>query len=167
MKPTPLARRTPMPARVVPLRPAQPQRLAGVTIIAGRGLVIPFPQRPKDTIPANVRRIVAARDMGLCVYTGRPAEHIHHRRLRGMGGAAGDHTACPCNLVSLTFEAHEYAHRNRLVALAEGLIVPAATPVPGLLPVLVHGLEDGSGLRVWPTCDGRWIDYEPDGDGAA
>jgi hypothetical protein len=142
---------------------------AGVTVIRGGAKVLPFPSRarPKDTIPARVRRIVTERDMGLCVYTGRPAEHIHHRRLLGMGGSSDAHTACPCNLISMTFDAHEFMHKNRFIALAEGLIVPAATPAPWLLPVLVHGLEDGSGVRAWPTCDGRWIDYEPEGDGAA
>jgi len=39
--------------------------------------------------------------------------------------------------------------------------------MPWALPVLVHGRDDGSGVRVWPTCDGRWVDYEPEGPGAA
>ena len=163
-------RRSPMPARVTPLpRGDGPGRTADVIVLRGGGKVVPFPapKRPKDTIPASVRRIVTERDMGLCVYTGRPAVHIHHRRLRGMGGSIADHTACPCNLISLTLEAHELAHRDRFLALAEGLIIPAATAMPWALPVLVHGYEDGSGVQAWPTCDGAWLTCEPDGDGAA
>ena len=161
-----LDRRTPL-ARVTPLRRREP--LATVTVLAGGGKVLPLarPKRPKDTIPANIRRIVTRRDEGLCVYTGRPAVHIHHRRLKGMGGSAGGHVNCPCNLILLTLEAHELAHRDRFLALAEGLIVPAATVAPWLLPVLVHGRDDGSGVRAWPTCSGEWVDYEPEGPGAA
>jgi len=161
-----LNRRTPL-ARVTPLRRGEP--LATVTILTGGGKVLPLarPKRPKDTIPADIRRIVAERDMGLCVYTGKPATHIHHRRLKGMGGSSDAHANCFCNLVSLTPEAHSLVHRERFLALAEGLIVPAATAMPWLLPVLVHGRDDGSGVRVWPTCDGRWVDYEPEGPGAA
>lgn len=169
-------KRSPMPPRTVPMPRASRLQVAGkdgvpelasVTAIGSGGRVLPLRKAARDTIPARVRRIVAERDMGLCVYTGKPAGHIHHRRLKGMGGASSAHTDCPCNLVSLTLEAHEFAHRNRPVALAEGLIVPANTAHPGILPVLVHGLEDGSGLRVWPTCDGRWTDFEPDGGSAA
>ena len=138
-------------------------------VLRGGGKVVPFPapKRPRDTIPARVRRIVTARDMGLCVHCGMPAVHIHHRRVKGAGGDLREHTDCPCALVSICLDGHERAHRDRFYGLAEGLIVPRATPLPGLLPVLVHGLEDGSGVRAWPTCTGEWQTYEPDGDGAA
>ena len=161
-----LNRRTPL-ARVTPLRRGEP--LATVTILTGGGKVLPLarPKRPKDTIPANIRRIVTERDMGLCVYTGKPATHIHHRRLKGMGGSSDAHANCLCNLVLLDSGAHEYMHKNRFIALAEGVIIPAATVAPWLLPVLVHGRDDGSGVRVWPTCDGEWLTYEPDGGSAA
>ncbi len=49
----------------------------------------------------------------------------------------------------------------------EGLIIPQATPLPRLLPVLVHGYEDGSGQLSWPTCAGEWLTFEPEGGGAA
>ena len=136
---------------------------------SGGAVVIAFPAQrsapARDTIPRKVRRLVAERDMSLCVYTGKPAEHIHHRRLKQMGGSSDEHASCPCNLVSLTWTAHEFVHRNRFIALAEGLIVPRATPLPGLLPVLVHGYEDGSRARAWPTCTGEWQTHEPDGGG--
>ena len=160
-------------ARSQPLGRSQGLTRTGfLQVVSGDGApVITFParkaQRVRDTIPRDVRRIVAKRDMGLCVYTGRPFEHIHHRRLKGMGGTDDEHANCPCNLICLTMGAHEFAHRNRFAALAEGLIVPRSTRLPGLLPVLVHGYEDGSGVRVWPSCDGRWLDYEPGGGGAA
>ncbi len=146
-------------------------RSVGFTPVVFDGGAARTKPRPKpqarDTIPREVRRLVANRDMGLCVYTGRPFEHIHHRRLKGMGGTDDEHANCPCNLVCLTLDAHEFAHRNRTAALAEGLIVPRSTRLPGLLPVLVHGYEDGSGARAWPSCDGRWLPYEPEGPGAA
>ncbi len=158
-------------ARSQPLGRTQPLTRTGFTVRAPRAApggdaaaVIKFPERKtpqaRDTIPPAVRRLVGRRDM---------AEHIHHRRLKGMGGTSDDHADCPCNLVSLTFEAHEFMHRNRFVAVAEGLIVPASAPLPGLLPVRVHSHEDDSGAWAWPTCDGRWIDCEPepDGNGAA
>ena len=163
-------RRSPMPARVTPLPCGDGlQRTADVTILRGGGKVVPFPapKRPKDTIPASVRRIVTERDMGLCVHCGQPAVHIHHRRIKGLGGDTRAHSDCPCALVSVCLEGHELAHHDRFLALAEGLIVPRATPLPGLLPVLVHGYEDGSGVRAWPTCDGEWLTYEPDGGSAA
>jgi len=161
-----LDRRTPL-ARVTPLRRGEP--LATVTVLTGGGKVMPLarPKRPKDTIPADIRRIVAERDMGLCVHCAKPAVHIHHRRIKGHGGDTRPHTDCPCALVSVCREHHDQAHRERFFGLAEGLIVPRETPLPGLLPVLVHGFEDGSGVRAWPSCTGEWLTYEPDGDGAA
>jgi hypothetical protein len=160
-------------ASVIPLRPAQPDRrnglrAVGFTTIPGDGArVTPLRARPKDTIPKNVRRMVTERDMGLCVHCGTPAVHIHHRRLKGMGGTSAEHAHCPCDLVSVCLEHHDRAHRDRFFGLAEGLIVPASTPLPGLLPVMIHGPQDGNGARAYPTCDGRWIKYQPDGDGAA
>jgi hypothetical protein len=133
--------------------------------------VIAFPERKtlqaRNTIPPGVRRLVAARDMGLCVHCAKPAVHQHHRRIKGIGGDARPHSDCPCVLVSLCAQCHEFVHRNRVVALAEGLIVPRAALLPGLLPVLVHGYGDGSGARAWPSCTGEWLDFEPDGGSAA
>lgn len=129
--------------------------------------VVPFPQRkpPRDTIPAKVRALVRARDYGLCVHCSQPADHQHHRRIKGMGGSSDAHANCPCVIVSLCGPCHEFVHRNRLEAEAEGLIIPRATPRPWLLPVLVHG--PGSGSTAWPSCDGRWLRFEPDGGDVA
>jgi hypothetical protein len=113
------------------------------------------PQRP-DTIPPSVRRLVNIRDPW-CVKCGTPAGlHQHHRRLKGSGGDRRGHTDCPCNLVNLCSEHHEWAHGHRERAEAEGLIIPAGTVLPGAGSVLV-ATADGR-LRKRPSCDGRWLD---------
>lgn len=161
-------------ARSAPLGRSQGLSRTGFTLIRGGGdgaAVIPFPERKtpqvRGTIPREVRRLVARRDMGLCVHCAKPAVHQHHRRIKGYGGDSRPHTDCPCNLLSVCLKSHELAHGKRFEALAEGLIVPRSTRLPGLLPVLVHGYEGDPGARGWPSCDGRWLTYEPDGDGAA
>lgn len=155
-------------SRTTPLRPGKDYtglKRASLTVVRDIGSAPATKRAKRDTIPPDVRRLVAARDMGLCVHCAQPAEHQHHRRVKGMGGDTRAHTDCPCNLVSLCSADHELAHRDRALALAEGLIIPRATPLPRLLPVLVHGV--GSGTRAWPTCTGEWIDFEPDGGSAA
>lgn len=157
-------------SRTVPLGRAP---LATVTPLRSVGLTAPVvPLRPgraspRDTIPAKVRTLVRARDENLCVHCGRPADDIHHRRLKGIGGSSDAHANCPCLLVSLCRACHDWAHANRREAEAEGLIIPRATPRPWLLPVLVHGYGDGGGQTAWPSCDAHWLPEEPEGDGAA
>jgi len=160
-------------ARSQPLGRSQDlTRTEFLQVVSGDGaVVITFPERKtprvRDTIPRNVRRLVAKRDMGLCVHCAKPAAHQHHRRIKGIGGDTRPHSDCPCVLVSLCTQCHEFVHRNRFAALAEGLIVPRSTRLPGLLPVLVHGYGDGSGVRAWPSCGGQWLDFGPDGGGVA
>ena len=71
---SPLVARTPLKRGGWPrsVRDLEPQQ-ADVIILRGGGKVLPFPRaaRPKDTIPAGVRRKVAERDMGMCVLTGK------------------------------------------------------------------------------------------------
>ena len=38
---------------------------------------------------------------------------------------------------------------------------------PFTLSVLVHLEDDRGGMRKWPSCDGRWLDYVPEGGLAA
>lgn len=170
-------KRSSLPQRQTGIRRAVPLKRTGslraVTwfpVVVDGGLATPGPRpkpRPKDTIPPGVRSRVAARDYGLCVHCSQPASHQHHRRIKGMGGDTRPHTNCPCNLVSLCagLGCHEWAHANRREAEAEGLIIPRAIPKPWLLPVMLHG--PGGGITAWPTCDGRWLTFEPDAGGAA
>jgi hypothetical protein len=170
-----MMRRSPMPgsdpetirdwrAHSQPLR-----RLTGLTVVRDIGSGGRNHTGPRDTIPAPVRRLVRLRDLNLCVHCGQRADHQHHRLLKGMGGSTGPHANCPCVLVSLCHLCHSWVHldASRLEAMAEGLIIPRATPLPRLLPVLVHGFEDGAGQKAWPSCDGRWLGGGPDGVGAA
>jgi hypothetical protein len=175
MKRSPLPPPTTELARIIPLRSGQPLqrrqglRAVGFTVRIYDGgateRVTPLKPRPKDTIPKKIRTIVNGRDYGLCVRCSGWAEHQHHRRLKGMGGSVAPHANCACVLVSLCHRCHDWAHANREKAEAEGLIIPRATLQPYLLPVLVHG--PGSVSKALPTCDGRWLSYEPSGDGAA
>jgi hypothetical protein len=164
-------------ARSEGLKRRKPMKDAGFTtlhVVSSDGAaVLAFPERrasrSRDTIPASVRRIVAARDLGMCVHCGRVADHQHHRRIKGMGGSTDPHANCPCVLVSLCAPCHSWVHleASRAEALAEGLIIPRATPMPRLLPVLVHGFEDGGGQTAWPTCGGQWLSFEPSGGNVA
>ncbi len=123
-------------------------------------------------IPRKVCRQVDKRDTWngtrCCVKAGcgKPGLlHRHHRRIKGAGGDPRAHTDCACNIVTLCGEHHEWAHRNRREAEAEGLIISAEVTEPGLHPVMV-GTEN-SGVTAWPTCDGRWITEAPAARGAA
>ena len=175
MRRSSLPPRTTELARVIELRPGQslPRRqgLRSVGVYdGGAERVTPLRPRPKDTIPLKVRTLVKDRDYGLCVHCSRPADHIHHRRLKGDGGDTGPHTDCPCNLVCVCWLCHSWAHAERTESEPEGLIIPRATLRPSLISVALHGFEDGGGAEAWPSCDGEWLDYEPGSpgpDGAA
>ena len=81
-----------------------------------------------------LRLRVCFRDQGQCVACGDDLAEweCHHRRLRAQGGPDS-----PENLVSLCFECHEQAHRDRAWARAQGLILhrgdPFTTPAMGWL----------------------------------
>jgi hypothetical protein len=119
-------------------------------------------RQSRDTIPWRVRRQVHARDGRRCLYCGSPdGIQLHHRRLKQAGGDARPHTDCACNLVSLCHLHHpHWAHvTHRRTAEAEGLIVSAAWPAPGLVPVLIHG--DAGGFTAWLTCSGDRVTEAP------
>ena len=85
----------------------------------------------RDEIPPSVRKAVRVRSGGWCECgCGRPAEHVHHRKLRSQGGR---HELV--NLLHLSFYCHDEAHRNRSRAEALGLIVPAWAD-PADVPVI-------------------------------
>lgn len=78
-------------------------------------------RREAAPIPHSVRRAVTARSGGWCEGgCGRPAAHVHHRKLRSQGG-----THDPVNLAHLATVCHVWAHANPLEAVALGLIVPS------------------------------------------
>ncbi len=102
-------------------------------------------------IPESSRRLVTARDGGLCVRCGCPAEDWHHRRSRRRKDA---HTHCPCNGILLCGKGnvsgcHGYVHARALVVRPEGLIIPAHMDEPFAVPFKMRG-----GQWMLPGCDG-------------
>lgn len=84
-----------------------------------------------DPIPAKIRAAVKARSGGLCEdECGRPAVHVHHRKLRSQGGKH----ETP-NLLHLSTECHDFYHHNRKFADLMGYIVSAADD-PAARPVM-------------------------------
>jgi hypothetical protein len=141
--------RTPWPRTV----PALPERAATRRSGSATG-------RPHGFPPAVAAQL-DARDPW-CVYCGSPRDlQRHHRRLKGIGGDGRDHTQCACNGVRLCADHHAWAHSGagQSEARDEGLIIPRATVEPFTVDVLVHLEGDRGGMRKWPSCDGRWLDY--------
>lgn len=117
--------------------------------------------RHDETFPPAVAALIAARDPW-CVLCGSPRGlHLHHRRIRGIGGDPRPHADCACNGVRICARDHARIHdtgEGRVLAEAEGLIIPRVTALPGSLSVLVHLEDDRGGMEKWPSCDGRWLD---------
>lgn len=81
-------------------------------------------------IPLAIRRAVHERSGGMCeCQCGRPAVHIHHRKLRSQGGK---HEMD--NLLDLARECHDAAHANPERGYALGLLVPSWAS-PSCVPV--------------------------------
>lgn len=111
-----------------------------------------------ESFPRKVAALIDARDKW-CVKCGSPRDlHRHHRRIKGIGGDGRDHTDCACNGVRLCLEHHEWAHsaKGRLLAEAEGLIIPRSEAAPWRRSLMVHTSAD-SGFTAYPTCDGGWV----------
>jgi hypothetical protein len=74
----------------------------------------------------RVRPLVHARSRGRCearipgVCTGK-ATHVHHRKLRGLGGGGGSNELS--NLIDLCLTCHAFVHENPAWAKRVGLIV--------------------------------------------
>jgi hypothetical protein len=121
-----------------------------------------------ETFPPDVAALIDARDPW-CIHCGSPHDlQRHHRRIKGMGGDPRPHTDCACVGVRICRSCHEWAHSGdgRGEAEAEGLIIPRATVEPFTLSMLVHLEGDRGGMRKWPSCDGRWLDYMPGSEAA-
>jgi 5-methylcytosine-specific restriction protein A len=111
----------------------------------------PGDARRRDTGPARaVRELVAQRSGGRCEVTGcdQPAEHLHHRRPRRLGGSRRADTNRPSNLLHLCADHHTAVESLRTRAYALGLLLPAGAD-PAASPVLRRGVwvllgDDGS-----------------------
>lgn len=120
-----------------------------------------------ESFPPAVAALLAARDPW-CVHCGSPHDlQNHHRRIRGIGGDSRPHTHCACNGVRLCVLCHvPWAHKNRLEAEAEGIVIPRSELAPWRRSLMVHTAAD-SGFTAYPTCDGGWVFEAPEGVGAA
>lgn len=108
----------------------------------------------KDTTPPKVRKMARKRDGFQCARCPSGTElHLHHRRLKGIGGDPRPHTECTCNAITLCRACHEWAHgKGRPEAEATGYIVPQSELFPGSVSVLI-GAASGSGASVHLPCD--------------
>ena len=72
----------------------------------------------------KARKQALERDEGVCRRCLRPAEHVHHRVLKGMGGTSDPEIAFGlANLVSLCSECHADIHAHPQKSYEEGWIV--------------------------------------------
>ena len=105
-------------------------------------------------IPQWVRALVLERDQW-CVFCGSPRGlHVHHRRIKGIGGDRRPHVDCPCNLVVLCGECHEDAHDDRLWAEELGYVLSRETQLPAEHSIRRH--DGNTGVASWPDCKGGW-----------
>lgn len=84
----------------------------------------------------SVRKSILLRDEGKCRKCSRPAHHVHHRRVKGIGGTS-DATIKygQANLVSLCAECHAFIHAHPAQSYEKGWLVhswqdPEDVPVP-------------------------------------
>lgn len=131
---------------------------------------------PRYTGPDSLTRAtVLERDRYACVCCGISVigrqYSLQHRDARGMGGTRDPHSACPCNLVVMLGSA---------VTLCHGRVESNADPqdeakgyalrhgqVPRLTPVMIFESPGGSGVTLFPTCDGAWSTASATERGAA
>lgn len=85
---------------------------------------------------AQVRRVILGRDNEACVRCGYPANDVHHRIMKGMGGTRNEEVAYgPANLISLCRECHVYVHAHPAKSYEEGFLVHSWS-APGEVPVV-------------------------------
>jgi hypothetical protein len=72
----------------------------------------------------RARRLVLARDGNLCLYCLGPAEHVHHRKLKALGGTSRPEVQYGLdNLVSICFVHHRYVHEHPAESYLTGFLV--------------------------------------------
>lgn len=97
-----------------------------------------------------VRRVVLARDGYKCIRCMGEAHHVHHRRVKGIGGTADESIKYgPGNCISLCFECHAHVHAHPEESYALGYLVKSGQD-PLDVPVAV---KVGTG-RLRLTADG-------------
>lgn len=108
----------------------------------------------KSTWPVKVRRLTWKRDGGQCARCWSTWRlHLHHRRIKGIGGDPRPHTDCACDGVTLCERCHKWVHEEgRAEAEATGYIVSRSQPFPGSVSILI-GAASGSGATVHLPCD--------------
>lgn len=112
-------------------------------------------KRQRYTGPSkSVRALVANRSGEVCEFIAcaKAAAHTHHRRPRRMGGSKDAATNLACNLLRLCPPHHAWVESDRDMAVAKGLLLPAAAD-PARVPVETrHGWvllgADGSFERI-------------------
>jgi hypothetical protein len=164
--------RTPMPARTKPLRARKGLTLSSalktrtplkrgkpLAQVSAKRAAAGTPKRKPakpEGFPEAIRKAALERDHGHCIACGDDrALHVHHRRIKGMGGDSRAHTDCLCNAATLCHLCHLFVHAQRREAEAQGFIVPRRTKLPGSISVMVHG-AGGDGSALFPACDGQW-----------
>lgn len=100
----------------------------------------------------TAKKIVVARDGGLCLKCLGQADVVHHRRVRGMGGS-GDPaiTTGLANLISLCSACHLEVHLHPEVSYESGFLVRMGMnpeEVPIILKLMIVRLSsDGDIIR--------------------
>jgi 5-methylcytosine-specific restriction enzyme A len=72
----------------------------------------------------SVRKVVLARDSNLCLWCLEPAEHVHHRKPKGIGGTSRPEVQWGlANLVSVCADHHRWIHEHPAEGYLSGFLV--------------------------------------------
>ncbi len=115
------------------------------------------PKRRKDksAFPESVRDIILTRSGGVCEIDGcGPANAIHHRAPRGMGGSRGGWVNCAANGIAVSDACHAAIESDRKTALKNGwLISRNGLQMADEITVLLFDRETGRKRDVLLTDD--------------
>jgi hypothetical protein len=187
MKRTPLTRKAPLPRTAAlsrsrrarqsgPLGNWPPEAIAAAVsaVLAGTATVAQAAREAGAGAGAvellawdRAKRLTWDRDGGFCVACGRPADDVHHRQRRGMGGTDDPVIAFGlANLICVCRPCHDLCHR--LKHTGRGREMRAAGywletwEDPALTSVLIASIH-GSGMKVWLAADGEHLFEAPEG----